>query len=235
MTSLREVPSLRKVPSSPSYSTFIKNLATKKVFLVQVFATLLFELLVTFGGITLSENVIQSSSNSQMIHIATVIATFVLIFAIIYTRSVPLKFAFFTLFALCIGVTITYGLNNVSISSEDIKHALLSTAVLFVFVVTFSFFLASFGLKIPPAFGAGLFIALTLLILVVLFSLVAKDSTQIVHQKVLSGATIFLFILFIGFDTINILSRDYKGDFIMASMDYFLDILNLFQGEWGRL
>ena len=32
------------------------------------------------------------------------------------------------------------------------------------------------------------------------------------------------------YDTVQILDKDYYGDFISASLDYFLDIINLFSG-----
>jgi FtsH-binding integral membrane protein len=46
--------------------------------------------------------------------------------------------------------------------------------------------------------------------------------------KYLSVFTIFLFSVFIIYDTNIILQRDYSGDFITASIDYYLDILNIF-------
>ena len=47
-------------------------------------------------------------------------------------------------------------------------------------------------------------------------------------KKTLSYIGLGLFSLFVVYDTNQILSRDYNGDFITASMDYYLDILNLF-------
>jgi FtsH-binding integral membrane protein len=45
----------------------------------------------------------------------------------------------------------------------------------------------------------------------------------------LSGAGIGIFGLYVAYDTNNILKRAdyYQGDFITASMDYYLDIINL--------
>jgi FtsH-binding integral membrane protein len=47
-------------------------------------------------------------------------------------------------------------------------------------------------------------------------------------KKVLAYIGLALFSLFVVYDTNQILSREYRGDFITASMDYYLDILNLF-------
>jgi FtsH-binding integral membrane protein len=42
-----------------------------------------------------------------------------------------------------------------------------------------------------------------------------------------------LFSLYVVYDTNVILQRNYNGGFIMASMDYYLDILNLFSNILG--
>ena len=47
-------------------------------------------------------------------------------------------------------------------------------------------------------------------------------------RKTLSYIGLGLFSLFVVYDTSQILSRDYYGDFITASLDYYLDIFNLF-------
>ena len=47
-------------------------------------------------------------------------------------------------------------------------------------------------------------------------------------QLGLSISGIVLFSLYLIYDTNVIFRRDYSGDFITASLDYYLDILNLF-------
>ena len=37
-----------------------------------------------------------------------------------------------------------------------------------------------------------------------------------------------LFSVYIVYDTNSILQRDYSGDFITASLDYYLDVINIF-------
>jgi FtsH-binding integral membrane protein len=46
--------------------------------------------------------------------------------------------------------------------------------------------------------------------------------------KLLSIVSILLFSMFIIYDTNVILQRNYVGDFITASLDYYLDIINIF-------
>jgi FtsH-binding integral membrane protein len=46
--------------------------------------------------------------------------------------------------------------------------------------------------------------------------------------KFFSMVAILLFSMYIIYNTNQIMQRDYNGDFIRASLDYYLDILNLF-------
>jgi FtsH-binding integral membrane protein len=49
-----------------------------------------------------------------------------------------------------------------------------------------------------------------------------------VKNKLLALIGVVLFSMYIIYDTNKILQRDYKGDFIAASLDYYLDFINLF-------
>ena len=46
--------------------------------------------------------------------------------------------------------------------------------------------------------------------------------------KTLSAIGIIIFSGYIVYDTNTVLQRNYYGDFITASLDYYLDILNIF-------
>jgi FtsH-binding integral membrane protein len=49
-------------------------------------------------------------------------------------------------------------------------------------------------------------------------------------KKILVIGSLMVFSLYIMYDTNNILQRNYSGDFITASLDYYLDIINIFSG-----
>jgi FtsH-binding integral membrane protein len=53
--------------------------------------------------------------------------------------------------------------------------------------------------------------------------------------KGLSVVGLMLFSLFVVYDTNTILQRNYYGDFITASLDYYLDIINIFLNQAGNL
>ena len=54
----------------------------------------------------------------------------------------------------------------------------------------------------------------------------SKDNSFMNLIKVI--ISLFLFALYILYDTNHILQRNYYGDFITASLDYYLDIINIF-------
>ena len=68
-------------------------------------------------------------------------------------------------------------------------------------------------------FGFILTLMLIGFIMLIIFSRIEK--------KRISRIGVLLFALFIVYDTNNILQRNYGGDFLNASTDYFLDIINL--------
>lgn len=73
----------------------------------------------------------------------------------------------------------------------------------------------------------ALFLALLVLIIVVfILSISGKYS---IYRKGIAGVVILLFSCFIAYDTVQILDRNYDGDFIDGSLDYFLDFINLFR------
>ena len=46
--------------------------------------------------------------------------------------------------------------------------------------------------------------------------------------RYLTGFGLILFSIYIVYDTNRILQKDYFGDFVTASLDYYLDIINIF-------
>ena len=82
------------------------------------------------------------------------------------------------------------------------------------------------GIQLSYKFGLILFFSLLILIFFEIISFII--GTASLWHKILSIIGLFIFSIYIIYDTNNILQRNYYGDFITASMDYYLDILNLF-------
>lgn len=105
-------------------------------------------------------------------------------------------------------------------SEEVIRKAILGAMGIFAIMFVVGASVPILGYK----FGAALFVALLALLVARIVSAFSDN-----QSKWLSGAGIGIFGLYVAYDTNNILKRAdyYQGDFITASMDYYLDIINL--------
>jgi FtsH-binding integral membrane protein len=105
-----------------------------------------------------------------------------------------------------------------------IQFAFYGALILFCSMIGISAVITMLGVRLGPRVELGLFYALLLLILFLIFNMIAGE----IANKFLAMIGVLLFSIYIIYDTNKILQRDYKGDFIAASLDYYLDFLNLF-------
>ena len=187
-------------------------LQTKAPFMSAVFANLIFQGLVTYQS---AKTVIDSPSYSDymarntLFNLLLLLGLFlVLVFA---KLSLPFKFGLFTMISILMGAYLS--------PQANIKEALLEVVTIFIGMFILGLLSVQFGFDLRPL-GILLFFGLLALILARLFSPGEKKYAKI-------GS--LLFALFVVFDTNNILKKNYGVDFIDASLDYFLDILNLLQ------
>lgn len=155
------------------------------------------------------------------------------IFIIILIGMLPMpafmKFILFTIFSYTFGLSLTR--YKEIVDERVIEIAIKGTLSLFALMMGSGIALMIGGINLGPRFGAFLF--WSLLLLIVLRIIFIFGNALSMTQKGLSGAAIILFSMFIVYDTQKILSRNYAGDFISASMDYYLDIINLFSSLLG--
>jgi FtsH-binding integral membrane protein len=110
-------------------------------------------------------------------------------------------------------------------NSNIIQGAILSALSIFIFMVFVGAGLIAFGINLGFKFGMILF---SLLLLLIIFQLVNIFFTSINGlNKIFAYFGLILFSIFVIYDTNTILQRNYYGDFITASMDYYLDIINI--------
>ena len=109
---------------------------------------------------------------------------------------------------------------------QMINIAIMGALSIFGFMMTVGITLAGFGVYLGYQFSVFLFWALLALIIAKLVNILGPQLPFV--KKVLAYSGLGLFSLFVVYDTNNILNRNYKWDFITASLDYYLDILNLF-------
>ncbi len=211
-------------------SQLFKLISEKRGFFALILATLVAQLSITYY---VSENVkIEDEKNETKDAnkfnpklIGAYIAVFVLILILAFITMPPwLKFILFSLFSGAFGIILGY--RESGLDPNIVKSALVGTGSIFVAMFAFGVALIASGIKLGLTFGLGLLFALLFLtILSIVQFFIAKSSLL---KKILVIGSLMLFSLYIMFDTNSILQRNYNGDFITASLDYYLDIINIF-------
>ena len=133
------------------------------------------------------------------------------------------KFFVFVLFSYLIGRV--FAIYKTKYSEEIIRNGILGAMGVFVIMFIVGALVPVLGYRV----GQLLFFALLTLLIARIAALFSEKGGE--YKKLLSGAGIVIFALYVAYDTNNILKRAdyYQGDFITASMDYYLDVINLVQ------
>ena len=131
------------------------------------------------------------------------------------------KFFVFVLFSYLIGRV--FAIYKRKYGEEAIRNGILGAMGVFVIMFIVGALVPVLGYRV----GQWLFFALLALLIARITALFSEKGSE--YKKLLSGAGIVIFALYVAYDTNNILKRAdyYQGDFITASMDYYLDIINL--------
>ena len=193
----------------------------KKVFLLQIFTNLIFQILVTF---VIFYNVKIDIINNNLSLILLVLLQFGIIFLFSFLEiPVFFKFLLMTLFSVIWGL-ILIGLKN-HVTPEVIRTAIFGALGIFIGIFLFGLLLVAFGVYLDYRVG---FVLLGLLGLLIITTIVLRLMNKY-HgfHKGIAVISIILFSFFIIYDTNNILYND-TNDVIGASMDYYLDIMNIF-------
>ena len=95
-------------------------------------------------------------------------------------------------------------------------------------------FTVQMGYKLDILGQILFFSLLTILIARVINIYVRRTRDEEKNSIVPSRIVTILFALFVVYDTNKILQRNYSGNFVNASLDYFLDIFNLIRSVGGN-
>jgi FtsH-binding integral membrane protein len=212
--------SMGMIGGAKSSSDFYELMMSKKEFLLYVFSNLIFQLGITYY---LMMNYKGPIPNHWIILFASLTILLIMIFV-----PMPsfMKFILFCAFSAVFGISFSRLRDEQKDNKDVIQMAVLGTLSIFGVLFLFGAFLLFSGIKLGIQFASFLLFALLLFIIVQIVMLFSGTISQ--NIKGMSIAGLFLFSLYIIYDTNNILQRDYYGDFITASMDYYLDIINLF-------
>ena len=194
----------------------------KKQLLVSIFANLIVQLGITYYVM----EKIQISKDNKLLNNFFILFIFQvsIILALVFLPiPIFMKFILFSVFSFSFGIMLSHIKDKVG--PDIIKFALLGTVSIFAVMFSIGTYLIMSGIKLGYKTAIFLFYSLLLLILVRLFSLFTKSSQL---TKILSFIGLIIFSGYIIYDTNAILQRNYNGDFIRGSLDYYLDIINIF-------
>jgi len=194
---------------------FSKLLFEKKEFLILVFFNLIVQLGVTYY---VMENI-----DTNMSYWLLAFFGLVLVVLLCLPMHPFLKFLLFLVFSY-VGGLICRGIKKVY-SEEEIKASMEGTFILFGAMMLLGIGMVVTGIKISTKVGYLLLLLLCGIIVARVLSLLTNVS---MFNKIITLITLIVFSIYVIYDTYIILSKNYYGDFISASLDYYLDVLNIF-------
>jgi FtsH-binding integral membrane protein len=206
-----------------TFKNFSSLLNGKKELMIMVFANLITQLGITYYVMTNTK--VTEEDNHNLKHWLLIISTLIIVYVLALV-PIPtwLKFILFSVFSYIWGILLASFKLKIH-DTELINMTMLGSIGIFSVMFLIGGFLLATGIQLGLKTGLFLFFSLLLLIIAQIFSLFHKSTMLI---KSLAAIGIVIFSGYIIYDTNVILQRDYYGDFITASLDYYLDILNIF-------
>lgn len=216
----------RNIKQKTDITQLFKLIYEKKSFFALILITLVIQLYITYY---VSENFdIEKDEDPKTFNpklIAAYITAFILILILaLITMPPELKFILFSLFSCAFGVILGY--RKSLYDPNTIKTAYIGTISIFVSMFAFGVALIASNIRLGYMFGLTLFFALLFLLIISIVQFFIIQSSFL--YKILVICSLMLFSVYIVYDTNSILQRDYGGDFISASLAYYLDIINIF-------
>lgn len=193
----------------------MKELLKKKApFMAKVFANLILQ-----GGVA------YTAALQKNPHIARHVLPYTLMFAlavlVMIFADLPIQ-ARFILFTIISGLFGSLLTTFRTLDSRIVQETLSDILVVFASMFALGLVSVQFNVDILP---------LAILMFMTLTGLMVARATMSKEKRgSLSKAFVVLFALYILVDTNVILQRNYKGDFVDASFDYFTDLTQIFSG-----
>lgn len=199
------------------------------MFLGLVYATLLLQLVITFGIVYKFHD---NEKLAQIYKRNRIIFTFITLGLILALAFIPLhpslKLLLFTLFAVAFGFMLLS--LTAPFSTKSVNLALLSVFLVFIGTSILGLILTKMGYKLMSWLPFLLAALIAVIITEVVFLFIPPSS------KVFHGLLVVIVVLFSIFnvvDTNMVLQKDYYGDYVQAAIDFYLNIINLFTAIFG--
>jgi len=189
----------------------------KEEFMLLVFSNLIFQIGVTFYFM---EKTSITFNIFEKFAVYALLIGLLLIIVIIPLHSI-IKFIFFTIFSILMGIVLSF-LKKI-VNHEFLKRTIIILASFFIVFFLIGFVILLLGIKLSFHFGIILFYILLTIIIFDHLSYLFTSSSSI-YVKIVGIIGVIISSLYIIYDTNQILQKDYNGDFITASLNYYIDI-----------
>ena len=199
----------------------------KRTFLTYVFINLIIQLCITYY--------VMNRKTNPEINIILLFIAQIAIVVILSLAKLPeyAKLLLFTLFSYLFGIFFFQLREKYDYNKEVINVAITGAASVFITMMIVGIVLIAGGIRLGYKFGILLFFSLLALIIArLVFYVTANKNERTISMsethKIFSSVGIFIFAGYVLYNTNRILQKNYKEQYITASLDYYLDFINLF-------
>jgi len=199
------------------YKSFFNLMKEKEEFMLLVFSNLIFQIGLTFYFMektTITLNIFEKYA------LYALVIGLLLIIVIIKINPI-IKFIFFSIFSILLGIIISF--MKTTLNHEFFKRSIIILVSFFMVFFLIGVFIVILGIKLSFNFGIILFYLLLIIIIFDHLTYLFTSSTNII-LKILGLFGLIITSLYIIYDTNKILQHNYDGDFITASLNYYIDI-----------
>ena len=198
----------------------MSNLQKKVPFMAAVFGHLIFQIFVAYRAAEATTRNMNlktvAESNRLFLGLASLI---LIVFMSLVPLPIPVKVAVFSIISFLGGMS----LHNI----PNLQEALLEVIGIFILMFVVGVITVQLGFKLNILGNVLFFSLLAVLIARIINAFRTPSATRARNNKAYTKILTLIFVLFVVYDTNMILQRNYGGNFVNASLDYFLDIINL--------
>jgi FtsH-binding integral membrane protein len=198
----------------------MSNLQKKVPFMAAVFGHLIFQIFVAYRAAEATTRNMNlktvAESNRLFLGLASLI---LIVFMSLVPLPIPVKVAVFSIISFLGGMSV----HNI----PNLQEALLEVIGIFILMFVVGVITVQMGFKLNILGNVLFFSLLAVLIARIINAFRTPSTTRARNNKAYTKILTLIFVLFVVYDTNMILQRNYGGNFVNASLDYFLDIINL--------
>lgn len=198
----------------------MSNLQKKIPFMAAVFGHLIFQIFVAYRAAEATTRNMNLKSVAESNRLFLGLASLILIvFMSLVPLPIPVKVAVFSIISFLGGMSV----HNI----PNLQEALLEVIGIFILMFVVGVITVQMGFKLNILGNVLFFSLLAVLIARIINTFRTSSATRARNNKAYTKILTLIFVLFVVYDTNMILQRNYGGNFVNASLDYFLDIINL--------